>query len=44
MRGLVDFLAAECCADEVGCKTTQTAAWFFWLILFDDSRSMGEAE
>jgi DNA-binding transcriptional ArsR family regulator len=26
MRGLVDFLAAECCADEVGCKTTQTAA------------------
>jgi DNA-binding transcriptional ArsR family regulator len=26
MRGLVDFLAAECCADEVGCKDTQTAA------------------
>ena len=26
MRGLVDFLAAECCADEVGCKGTQTAA------------------
>jgi DNA-binding transcriptional ArsR family regulator len=26
MRGLVDFLAAECCADEVGCKDAQTAA------------------
>lgn len=26
MQGLVDFLAAECCADEVGCKGAQTAA------------------
>lgn len=26
MRGLVDFLAAECCADEAGCKGAQTAA------------------
>jgi DNA-binding transcriptional ArsR family regulator len=26
MRGLVDFLAAECCADEVGCKGAQTEA------------------
>ena len=26
MRGLVDFLAAECCADEAGCKDAQTAA------------------
>ena len=26
MRGLVAFLAAECCADEVGCKGAQTAA------------------
>jgi DNA-binding transcriptional ArsR family regulator len=26
MRGLVDFLAAECCADEAGCKSAQTAA------------------
>jgi DNA-binding transcriptional ArsR family regulator len=26
MRGLVDFLVAECCADEVGCKDAQTAA------------------
>ncbi|MET3331845.1 MULTISPECIES: ArsR/SmtB family transcription factor [Bradyrhizobium] len=26
MRGLVDFLASECCADEVGCKNTQTAS------------------
>lgn len=26
MRGLVDFLVAECCADEVGCKSAQTAA------------------
>ena len=26
MQGLVDFLVAECCADEVGCKNTQTAA------------------
>lgn len=26
MQGLVDFLVAECCADEVGCKDTQTAA------------------
>lgn len=26
MQGLVDFLAAECCADEVGCKDAQTAA------------------
>ena len=25
MRGLVDFLAAECCAD-AGCKDTRTAA------------------
>jgi len=26
MRGLVDFLVAECCADEVGCRDRQTAA------------------
>lgn len=26
MRGLVDFLAAECCADEVGCNGAKTAA------------------
>lgn len=26
MRGLVDFLAAECCADEVGCNDAKTAA------------------
>lgn len=26
MRGLVAFLAAECCADEAGCKAAQTAA------------------
>lgn len=26
MQVLVDFLASECCADEVGCKDTQTAA------------------
>lgn len=26
MRGLVDFLAAECCADEIGCKNAQSAA------------------
>ncbi len=26
MRGLVDFLVAECCADEVECGESQTAA------------------
>jgi hypothetical protein len=26
MRDLVDFLVAECCADEVACKETKTAA------------------
>ena len=26
MRGLVDFLVAECCADMNECKDTQTAA------------------
>jgi hypothetical protein len=26
MRGLVDFLVAECCADEGQCKEAQTAA------------------
>jgi len=26
MQGLVDFLAAECCADEVECADTQSAA------------------
>jgi DNA-binding transcriptional ArsR family regulator len=26
MRGLVDFLVAECCADEAECKDTRTAA------------------
>lgn len=26
MRGLVDYLVAECCADEAACKDTQTAA------------------
>src|SRR3569832_1658636 len=26
MRGLVDFLAAECCVDDVGNKKAQTAA------------------
>ncbi len=26
MRGLLDFLAAECCADEAGCGSTRTAA------------------
>ncbi|RTE94213.1 metalloregulator ArsR/SmtB family transcription factor [Bradyrhizobium sp. LVM 105] len=26
MRGLLAFLAAECCADETGCKAAQTAA------------------
>lgn len=26
MQRLVDFLVAECCADEVGCKDAQTAA------------------
>lgn len=26
MRGLVDFLAAECCADEVACRSAKTAA------------------
>ncbi|MGX0960804.1 DNA-binding transcriptional ArsR family regulator [Bradyrhizobium japonicum] len=26
MQGLVDFLAAECCADEVGCRDAQSAA------------------
>lgn len=26
MRDLVDFLVAECCADEVACKETTTAA------------------
>jgi DNA-binding transcriptional ArsR family regulator len=26
MRDLVDFLVAECCADEVACKETNTAA------------------
>lgn len=26
MQGLVDFLVAECCADEVGCKDTKSAA------------------
>ena len=26
MRGLVDFLAAECCADEAGCAGAQSAA------------------
>ncbi len=26
MRVLVDFLAAECCADEAGCESTRTAA------------------
>jgi hypothetical protein len=24
MRDLVDFLVAECCADEVACKETET--------------------
>ena len=26
MQGLVDFLAAECCADEAECKEAKTAA------------------
>lgn len=26
MRGLVDYLVAECCADEAVCKDAQTAA------------------
>jgi DNA-binding transcriptional ArsR family regulator len=26
MRGLVDFLVAECCADAVECKSAKTAA------------------
>jgi DNA-binding transcriptional ArsR family regulator len=26
MRGLVDFLVAECCADETGCAETKSAA------------------
>ena len=26
MRGLVDFLVSECCADEAECKDTKTAA------------------
>jgi DNA-binding transcriptional ArsR family regulator len=26
MRGLVDFLVAECCADDAGCRETETAA------------------
>ena len=26
MRGLVDFLVAECCADETECKNARTAA------------------
>jgi DNA-binding transcriptional ArsR family regulator len=26
MRGLVDFLVAECCADQTQCKEAQTAA------------------
>ncbi|MCK1739831.1 helix-turn-helix transcriptional regulator [Bradyrhizobium sp. 139] len=26
MRGLVDFLASECCVEEIGCKNAQTAA------------------
>ncbi len=26
MRGLVDFLVAECCADEAGCAETRPAA------------------
>jgi len=26
IRGLVDFLVAECCADEIECKEAQTAA------------------
>lgn len=26
MRGLIDFLAAECCADEADCRSTKTAA------------------
>ncbi len=26
MRGLVDFLVAECCADEAGCADARTAA------------------
>jgi DNA-binding transcriptional ArsR family regulator len=26
MRDLVDFLVAECCADDVACKDTRTAA------------------
>ncbi len=26
MRGLVDFLVAECCAEETQCKPAQTAA------------------
>ncbi|MCC8940633.1 helix-turn-helix transcriptional regulator [Bradyrhizobium sp. Arg68] len=26
MQGLVDFLAAECCADETECKEAKTAA------------------
>lgn len=26
MRGLLQFLTAECCADEAGCKDARTAA------------------
>ncbi|KQT08470.1 MAG: ArsR/SmtB family transcription factor [Bradyrhizobium sp.] len=26
VRGLVDFLVAECCAEETGCRDAQTAA------------------
>jgi hypothetical protein len=26
MQGLVDFLVAECCADETGCAETKSAA------------------
>ncbi len=26
MRGLIDFMAAECCADEIECRSKKTAA------------------
>jgi hypothetical protein len=42
MRGLVDFLVAECCTGVAECKDTRTAAWFLRLAYFDISGLTGE--
>jgi len=42
MRGLVDFLVAECCTEAAEGKDTKTAHKFFLPAYFDASSLIGE--